>query len=68
MKRVPNVDLSQCTDCESCVELCPEVFRRNEETGLIEVRDLDEYPQDAIEEAIKMCPADCIGWVGDDTE
>ena len=63
MKKVPDLDLSHCTDCGSCVELCPGVFRRNEETGLIEVRDLDEYPQDAIEEAIKMCPADCIEWV-----
>ena len=61
-KRVPVVDLSRCTDCESCLVLCPSVFKRNEETGRIEIVDRSEYPEEEIREVIAMCPADCISW------
>lgn len=60
MRRVPVIDLSACTDCESCLEICPAVFSRNPETGLIEVIDLSDYPEEEILEAIAVCPADCI--------
>ncbi len=62
MRQVPVIDLNACSDCESCLEICPEVFRRNSETGLIEVVDLPDYPEEEIREAIAMCPADCITW------
>jgi ferredoxin len=62
MKRIPVIDLSKCTDCESCLELCPEVFVRNQETGLLEVKELEQYPEDEVQEAMSMCPADCIEW------
>ena len=62
MKKVPVIDLAECTDCESCLEICPAVFRRNSDTGCIEVADLDEYPEDCVREAMTMCPADCISW------
>ena len=61
MKRVV-VDIGTCTVCMGCVELCPQVFRLNENTGYIEVIDLDEYPEDLVNEAIKYCPQDCIEW------
>jgi ferredoxin len=38
------------------------VFRRNNETGLIEVIDLPEYPGKEVQEAISICPAECITW------
>ena len=59
MKEAPSIDLSNCTECESCLELCPEVFRRNS-MGYIEVVELDEYPGDKVREAIAACPSDCI--------
>ena len=62
MKKNPVIDLADCTDCESCVEICPAVFRKNRETGCIEVVDLEDYPEECVQEAIKMCPADCISW------
>lgn len=62
MKRIPAIDRFRCTDCESCLELCPEVFQRNPDTGSIEVADLSAYPEEKIQEVISMCPADCIGW------
>ena len=63
-KRTVVIDLSRCTNCDSCLEICPQVFRRNEETGLIEIGDLEKYPEDQVSEAIAMCPADCIQWEG----
>ncbi|MFC1820808.1 ferredoxin [Thermodesulfobacteriota bacterium] len=62
MSRVPAIDMSKCTDCESCLEICPNVFQRNRETGHIEIKDLPEYPEDNILEAISLCPASCITW------
>ena len=60
MSKGPVIDGSRCTDCESCLEICPEVFKRNRETGFIEIIDLDEYSEEKIREAIRYCPADCI--------
>ena len=62
LQRAPVIDLSACTDCESCLEICPEVFRRNQETGLIEIADLPEYPEEKVQEAIAVCPGACISW------
>jgi ferredoxin len=42
------------------VDICPDVFKKNMETGLIEVIDLAQYPEEELMEAISMCPADCI--------
>ena len=61
-KKRPEIDIAACTDCESCLEVCPEVFTRNAETGIIEVADLSEYPEDEVQEAMALCPADCIAW------
>ena len=61
MKRIPVVDIAECIDCGGCVELCPEVFKISE-MGYIEVVALSEYPQSAVQEAINICPADCIKW------
>jgi len=62
MKKIPVIDIGKCTDCDSCLELCPEVFIRNHETGNVEVKDLNEYPIDLIDRVIVICPADCIFW------
>jgi ferredoxin len=60
MKR-PVVDIGACSLCGGCIEVCPEVFRLND-AGYIEVAELDEYPADAVDEAIMYCPEDCIAW------
>ena len=62
MKKAPAMDLSRCTDCESCLVLCPHIFRRNDQTGLLQVVDLAEYPEEDVQTAISNCPADCIFW------
>jgi ferredoxin len=60
----PVVELGDCTLCEGCVALCPQVFRIND-AGFVEVVDLDAYPTDEVNEAIKNCPTDCICWEED---
>jgi len=32
------------------------------DAGYIEVAELQEYPAEEVEEAIKNCPANCISW------
>ena len=64
MSRVPVIERKACTDCESCLEICPAAFRRTPETGLIEVVDLPDYSLEEIREAMAVCPADCITWEG----
>ncbi len=62
MGKTLSVDLFTCTDCESCLSLCPDLFRRNEATGLIEVKDLSEYPEEEVRQIMSTCPAHCIHW------
>jgi ferredoxin len=62
LKKRPTIDLHECRDCEACLELCPHVFRRNKETGRIEVADLSEYSEEELQEVMSMCPEDCIAW------
>ena len=62
--RRPVVDLSTCILCEVCVAACPEVFQIND-AGWVEVADLEDYPEECVNEAIKNCPKDCISWEED---
>lgn len=62
MKKVPFIDIRRCTGCESCIEVCPLVFKKDMETGVIEVMELAEYPEEAVDQAITICPAGCIRW------
>lgn len=62
MSKAPILDLNECTNCLACVELLPEVFKENQ-AGYIEVIEAEAYPTDEVDEAIAICPADCISWV-----
>ena len=62
MKRILIIDIGRCTECLGCLELAPEAIRYNEDTGCLEVIDLDRYPEEKIREAMKCCPKDCIYW------
>ena len=58
----PSVELSDCIICGVCVEVSAAVFRLND-AGYIEVAQLETYPLEEVNEAIKYCPTDCIGWI-----
>lgn len=56
------IDLNECTGCEACVELCPEVFAFDEETEKARVIKETGGPEDLIQESIDTCPVECISW------
>ena len=62
MKKTVVVDPSRCTGCDSCIEVCPAVFRRNEAMGYVEAADLVDYPEEEVRQAVTICPADSIRW------
>ena len=60
--KLPLVELSDCISCGVCAEVSPEVFRLSD-AGYIEITELEIYPEDEVNDAIKYCPTDCIRWV-----
>jgi ferredoxin len=60
MKVVINEE--ECIGCGSCSEVCPEVFKMNEEKEKSEVIHPEGGPTDCINEAIEACPVSCIQW------
>lgn len=62
MARVPVIDEDECTACESCVEVCPEVFGMTDDGDLAVVKDPAGASEDKIQEAIDECPVECIAW------
>jgi ferredoxin len=65
VKKMPVVDIGRCTMCGGCFVVAPLVFRLNSDFGFIEVVDLEEYPVEDVDEAIRLCPVDCIEWSDD---
>lgn len=49
----------ECIGCESCVELCPEVFKMDESTEKAVVTD-PASTADCVDEAIETCPVSAI--------
>ena len=64
MAKVRNVIINQeeCVGCQSCVELCPDVFEFNEDEEKASVKDDYEGDEECIQEAIDSCPSECIEW------
>ncbi len=48
--------------CESCVELCPEVFGFDEDSEKAHVIMPEGGSEECIDEAIETCPVECIHW------
>ena len=55
-------DEEECIGCGSCEEVCPDVFKLNDEMEKAEVILTEGGPEDLIEEAMEMCPVECIHW------
>ena len=54
------IDQEECIGCETCVELCPDVFAFNEDEGKAYVIKEEGGDADCIDEAIGSCPGECI--------
>ena len=56
------IDADECTACEECVNLVPDVFEMNDD-GDVAVVKVDVIPPDweeEVREAAEDCPAECI--------
>lgn len=53
------IDEDECMGCESCVELCPDVFEMNDDGDKARVIDPNS-DADCVDEAIDSCPAEAI--------
>lgn len=62
MSNIVYIDTEECIGCESCVELCPDVFGFDEEAEKAFVILPKGGPEDCIDEAIDTCPVECIHW------
>lgn len=62
MTRSVYIDEDECIGCGSCEEICPEVFKLNEDTEKPEIIKPEGGPEDLIEEAMETCPVECIHW------
>jgi ferredoxin len=60
MAKKVQIDEDECIGCESCVEICPEVFGFNDDTTKAYVLDEDKGDVECVEEAVASCPTDCI--------
>jgi ferredoxin len=60
-RKVPVLDIGECSLCGGCFDLFPELFHLND-AGYIEVLERDCYAAKDVDEAIKLCPQDCIHW------
>jgi ferredoxin len=56
------IETEECIGCESCVELCPEVFEFDSEAQKAVVTRPEGGDEECIEEAIGTCPVECIHW------
>ena len=61
MSKTVVVDQQECISCGLCVEVCPEVFRLNDQ-DVSEVHNPAGAPEEKIQEAIDSCPVQCIHW------
>lgn len=61
MAREVVIDADQCIGCEACVETCPDVFSMGP-GGIAQVVNSAGATEEEIDEAIDMCPANCISY------
>lgn len=62
MSRSVVIETEECIGCESCVELCPEIFGFNEAEEKAFVIDAEIEDEACVDEAIETCPVECIHW------
>lgn len=62
MSKIFIIETEECIGCESCVELCPEVFGFDAEAEKAYVIMPEGGDEACIDEAIDTCPVECIHW------
>ncbi len=54
------IETEECIGCESCVELCPDIFAFDEDEEKAYVLLPEGGDEGCIEEAVSSCPGACI--------
>ncbi len=62
MSRKVLIETEECIGCQSCVELCPDVFGFDEDAEKAKVIMEEGGAEDCIQEAMDTCPVECIHW------
>lgn len=62
MAKQVRIDKDECIGCETCVELCSDIFAFNEDEGKAYVIKEEGGDEDCIEEAVGSCPVECISY------
>ncbi len=62
MSKKVRIETEECIGCESCVELCPEVFEFDSDAEKARVILPEGGDEACIEEAVSTCPVECIHW------
>lgn len=60
MVLIVTLDEDECIGCQSCVELCPDVFGFDDEMEKAYVYKEHSMDEECIENAAASCPVDCI--------
>ena len=56
------IETEECVGCQSCVELCPDVFGFDEDAEKAKVIMEVGGAEDCIQGAMDACPVECIHW------
>jgi ferredoxin len=59
------IDEDECVGCESCTDLCPDVFEFDQDAEKAKVVKPQGGDEACIDEAIDTCPTECISWEED---
>lgn len=62
MSRVVYIDEDECIACGLCQDICPEVFKLDDDQMVAKVLKPQGGPEELIQEAIDSCPVTCIHW------
>ncbi|MEN6440374.1 MAG: ferredoxin [Syntrophobacter sp.] len=56
------LDTECCIGCGACADLCPDVFEMDDRIDKARVTIFEVRDRECIEEAISICPVECITW------
>ncbi len=64
MAKQVEINQDECVGCQSCVELCPEIFQMGpgDETAMVMKPEVGSEQEACVQEAIDTCPVGCISW------
>lgn len=66
MAREIFIDIPECIGCESCVEVCPDIFEFDEDEEKARLINPEVEDEECAQESIDTCPVECIHWADEE--